>query len=123
MPDQPTLDLAYADRHAGQEANLAAGSAGHRDHRDIVETAVALLCKNRQRSFTADDVHKLVRHTLGGIPYDRNLVSSVMGIWARDQRIRRDTNAGLTPSGHRKRRGSRNAWWRGSSRTAPFPQH
>lgn len=123
MPDQPTLDLAYADRRAGQDANLAAGSAGHRDHRDIVETAVALLVMNRQRSFTADDVHKLVRHTLGDIPYDRNLVSSVMGRWAADGRITRDHHAGLVPSCNRSRKGSRNSWWRGGTRTAPFPQH
>ncbi|GAB2964187.1 hypothetical protein [Saccharothrix stipae] len=122
MPDQPTLDLAYADRHAGQEANLAAGSAGHRDHRDIVELAVALLAKNRARSFTADDVHKLVAHTLAD-GYDRNLVSSVMGRWAADGRITRDTTAGLVPSCNRSRKGSRNSWWRGGTRTAPFPQH
>lgn len=123
MPDQPTLDLAYADRHAGQQANLAAGDTGHREHRSIVEQSVALLARNGQRSFTADDVHKLIGHVLDGQPYDRNLVSSVMGIWARDQRIHRDHAAGLTPSSHRTRKGSRNSWWRGSSRTAPFPQY
>jgi hypothetical protein len=121
VPDQPTLDLAYADRRAGQEANLAAGDAGHRDHRTIVEMAVAILAKNRQKSFTADDVHKVIAHALGGAPYDRNLVSSVMGRWAADQRIVRDNQRGLTPSGHRARKGSRNSWWRGSSRAAPFP--
>lgn len=122
MPDQPTLDLAYADRRAGQAANLAAGSAGHKDHRDIVEHAVALLAKNRARPFTADNVHILVRHALPD-GYDHNLVSSVMGCWARDHRITRDTQAGLTPSGHRSRKGSRNSWWRGSSRQAPFPHN
>lgn len=111
MPDQPTLDLAYADRRAGQDANLAAGSAGHKDHRAIVEDALALLLRNRAKAFTADDVHKLVSHVLPD-GYDRNLVSSVMGIAAAEGRIIRDHHAGLVPSRNRSRKGSRNAWWR-----------
>lgn len=111
MPDAQ-LELAYADRHAGQEANLAKGTTGHRDDRTIVEVAVAL-CARNSRPFTADDVHALVA-TERPNGYDRNLVSSVMGIWSKDGRIVRDLEAGLSPSRNRSRKGSRNSWWRGA---------
>ena len=117
MPDQ--LELALADRRAGQEANLAAGTAAHRDHRGVVETAVAL-CARNHRPFTADDVHRLVQHEIPG-GYDRNLVSSVMGQWASSHRILRQP--GLVPSSARARKGSRNGWWLGNRTTAtPLPR-
>jgi hypothetical protein len=106
------LELAYADRHAGQEANLANGTAGHRDDRTVVEVAVAL-CARNSRPFTADDVHRLVEHQRPN-GYDRNLVSSVMGTWSKDARIVRDLEAGLSPSRNRSRKGSKNSWWRGA---------
>lgn len=114
MADQPTLDLAYADRRAGQQANLAAGTSGHRDHRATVEAAVATLARSGT-AWTADNVHRLVAHEIGE-HYDRNLVSSVIGVWAAGHRIHRDTTAGLTPSRHRARKGSRNSWWRGCTK-------
>ncbi len=120
MTDQ--LELAYADRHTGQNANLAAGTTGHRDHRTIVEVAVAC-CARNGRPFTADDVHRLVAHEVPN-GYDRNLVSSVMGQWAAQHRILRQP--GLTPSGNRSRKGSRNGWWLGNrtsnTNTAPLPR-
>jgi hypothetical protein len=120
MADQ--LELAYGDRHAGQEANLAAGTTGHRDHRTIVEVAIAV-CARNHRPFTADDVHHLVAHEIPG-GYDRNLVSSVMGQWAAQHRILRQP--GLTPSTNRARKGSRNGWWLGNrsgdTGTAPLPR-
>lgn len=106
------LALAYADRHGGQTANLAAGTTGHRDHRTIVEIALAL-CARNSRPFTADDVHQLVKHELPD-GYDRNLVSSVMGTWAAQHRIVRDHQAGLCTSRNRSRKGSKNSWWRGN---------
>ncbi|GLZ34848.1 hypothetical protein Lesp02_70350 [Lentzea sp. NBRC 105346] len=110
MTDQ--LELAYADRHAGQEANLAAGTAGHRDDRAVVELAVAT-CARSGAAFTADTVHRLVA-TVRPNGYDRNLVSSVMGVWASSHRIVRDVEAGLAPSRNRSRKGSKNSWWRGN---------
>lgn len=106
------LELAYADRHAGQQANLAAGTTGHRDDRTVIEVAVALCARNGV-PFTADTVHRLVKHERPD-GYNRNLVSSVMGQWAKDGRILRDLNAGLTPSINRERKGSKNSWWRGA---------
>lgn len=106
------LELAYADRHAGQAANLAAGTKPHSDDRNVVEVAVAT-CARSNAPFTADNVHRIVERALPH-GYDRNLVSSVMGLWAKDGRILRDHQAGLTPSINRKRKGSRNSWWRGN---------
>lgn len=107
-----TLDLALDDRAAGQAANLAAGTSGHRDDRARVETAVAALALLGD-AFTADDVHDALR---GGDPYDRNLVSSVLGCWARDGRIREDTARRPVASCHRARHASRNRWWVGGAR-------
>ncbi|SER95886.1 hypothetical protein SAMN05216188_11888 [Lentzea xinjiangensis] len=112
MTDQTTLELAYADRRAGQAANLAAGTTGHRDDRTVIEIAVAV-CARNNRPFTADDVHQLVRHERPD-GYDRNLVSSVMGTWAQAGRIVRELEAGLSPSRNRSRKGSRNSYWRGA---------
>lgn len=117
MADQQ-LDLAYADRHAGQQANLAAGTKAHSDDRTVVEVAVALRARNN-RPFTADDVHALVK-TERPNGYDRNLVSSVMGVWASSHRIVRDHQAGLCPSRNRSRKGSRNSWWRGNREKGAF---
>lgn len=111
MPDDQ-LALAYTDRHAGQQANLAAGTKGHSDDRTVVEIAVAL-CARNSRPFNADDVHQLVKHERPD-GYDRNLVSSVMGTWAARHRIVRDVEAGLSPSRNRSRKGSKNSWWRGN---------
>lgn len=112
MADQ--LALALADRHAGQNANLAAGTVGHREHRDLVEYAVATLARSGTQ-FTADNVHALIRHELGAdTPYDHNLVSSVMGVWAQQGRIREEPLR-ATASQQRSRRASRNRWWRGTA--------
>lgn len=101
------LALALADRHAGQTANLAAGTKVHADHRADIERAVAHLAR-RGTPFTADHVHEILFQG-----YDRNLVSSVMGCWARDGRIREDTDHRPVPSAARSRRYSRNRWWIG----------
>jgi hypothetical protein len=104
------LELAYADRHAGQAANLAAGTTAHRDHRTIVETAVSV-CARNHRPFTADDVHRLVQHAIPN-GYNHNLVSSVMGIWASSHRILRQPI--LVNSAVRARKGSKNGLWLGN---------
>ena len=103
------LDLAFADRHAGQDATLAAGTKVHRDDRARVETAVAELARYGL-PFTADTVHT----ALTGDPYDPNLVSSVMGVWAQDGRIT-EHHQRPTPSNRRTRRASRNRWWIGGT--------
>lgn len=117
MNTQPALDLAYADRHDGQQANLAAATTGARDHRAVVEEAVATLARSNT-IFCADNVHALVQHALGGTHYDANLVSSVMGIWAKDERIVEQTRR-TVPSARRSRHASRNRWWRCPRRGTP----
>jgi hypothetical protein len=105
------LTLALADRHAGQDANLAAGTTGYRDDRGRVERAVATLARSGA-AFTADTVHRLVLQD-DETPYCRNLVSSVLGTWARDGRIREDRSLAPVASANRSRRASRNRWWLG----------
>lgn len=118
MTDQTTLDLALADRHDGQQANLAAATTGARDHRTVVETAVATLVRSGT-VFTADNVHALVQHALGSQLYDANLVSSVMGIWAKDHRMVEVPRRTVT-SERRTRHASRNrSWQRCPRRTTP----
>lgn len=111
MSDQ--LELGLADRHTGQQANLAAGTKPYRDDRHRVETAVATLTRSGAR-FSADDVHQLVKHDGAG-EYDHNLVSSVLGVWAKHGRIRRIAH---TRSAARSRRASRNSVWQ---RNNPIP--
>lgn len=118
MSDQ--LALALADRKTGRERNLAANEAGHRNHRTVVEAAVATLARSGT-AFTADSVHRLVTHELDA-PYDRNLVSSAMGTAASQGHIHRCYDRGLTPSAHRARKGSRNGWWKGNTHTPPSPR-
>ncbi|PXY20349.1 hypothetical protein [Prauserella endophytica] len=103
------LSLGLGERHAGQAANLAAGQKGYRDDRHRVETAVATLARSGAE-FTADDVHRLVQHD-GGTGYDRNLVSSVLGIWAKEGRIKRIAYAVSTS---KSRHASKNGVWRGA---------
>ncbi|WP_018682213.1 hypothetical protein [Actinokineospora enzanensis] len=109
------LCFALADRHRGQAASLAAGTRPHRDDRAVVELAVATLARNGRRPFCADDVHGLVAHELGGRPYDRNLVSSVMGTAAQRGLIVEDTDIRPVASRNRARHASRNRWWRGQT--------
>lgn len=105
------VSQALADRHAGQDACLAAGSTGHRYDRGRVEQAVSALAGSGD-SFTADGVHKLVLQD-DPAPYCRNLVSSVLGTWSRDGRIVEDRSLAPIASANRSRRASRNRWWRG----------
>ncbi|GAB3471892.1 hypothetical protein [Actinophytocola sediminis] len=109
MADQ--LALALADRHTGQTNNLAAGTTGHRDDRTRVETAVAELARAGQ-PFTADTVHTRLQD---GDPYDRNLVSSVLGVWAQRGHIVEDRDRRPVASTARTRHASRNRWWRGNN--------
>lgn len=106
------LSLALADRHAGQAANLAAGQKPHRDDRERVEQAVAALAQSR-RPFNADLVHERIRKASSD-PYDANLVSSVLGVWAQSGRIVEDRSEPPVASCRRSRRASRNRWWRGT---------
>jgi len=109
MSDQ--LALAYGDRHAGQNANLAAATTGHRDDRTRIEDAVAELA-GKGKAFTADTVHALLG---ADQPYDRNIVSSVLGIWSQRGWIVEDRDQPAVPSGNRARKGSRNRWWTGGN--------
>lgn len=106
MTDQ--LEL-YAARHSGQARNLAAGTKPYRDDRHRVEVAVNTLAKSGAM-FTADDVHRLVKHDNDGADYDRNLVSSVLGVWAQARRIVRIAYAVSTS---KTRHASKNGVWRG----------
>jgi hypothetical protein len=116
MSDQ--LALAYEDRHTGQAANLAAATTVHRDDRARVEHAVAELARAGQ-PFTADTVHA----RLGTAePYDRNLVSSVLGVWAQQGRIVEDRDQRPTASKARTRHASRNRWWTGGA-NVPEARH
>lgn len=105
------LTLALADRHAGQDANLAAGTTVLRDDRGRVERAVSVLTRSGA-AFCADTVHRLVLQD-DSAPYCRNLVSSVLGTWARDGRIVEDRSLAPIASANRSRRASRNRWWLG----------
>lgn len=121
MTDQ--LALGLAERHAGQQASLAAGTKPYRDDRHRVEVAVATLSRSG-KEFTADSVHKLVKHDGIGDEYDGNLVSSVLGIWAKDGRIARQAYAVST---RRSRHASRNTVWLGTraaweDSTVPAPR-
>ncbi|SDX52506.1 hypothetical protein SAMN05216215_10124 [Saccharopolyspora shandongensis] len=98
------LALGLADRHEGQAAALAAATAGHRDYRHRLETALAELVAART-PFTADDI----RQAAGEPDEDRpNLLPSVIGCAARDGLIVR---CGDYASQRRARRGSRNGTW------------
>ncbi|WP_439377448.1 hypothetical protein [Amycolatopsis lexingtonensis] len=111
------LEIGFAARHAGQAANLAAGAKPYRDDRGRVEYAVRTLANSRA-AFTADDVHRLVQYDGSNAPYDRNLVSSVLGTWAQARRIlREDTRVSQSPSRH----ASRNGVWRAAPRDTPPP--
>lgn len=109
MSDQ--LALALADRHAGQAANLAAATTVHRDDRTRVEEALAAEARTGA-PFTADHVHQRLGNDP---PYDRNIVSSVMGVWAQRGDIVEDDRLRPVASNHRSRRASRNRWWRGNN--------
>lgn len=119
MPTVQQLALAFAARHAGQQANMAAGCKAHRDDTARVTAAVRTLAVSG-RAFTADDVHRVIL-AADPTPYDRNLVSSVLGSWAARRWIYRVPYLEPVPSMHPARHGSRNAWWRGTP-TAPAPE-
>jgi hypothetical protein len=102
------LDLAFATRHAGQQRNLDANTRAHRDDRSRVETVVAGLARSG-RPFTADHVHEQLEE-----PYDHNVVSSVMGVWAQTGKLA-EYDRRATASVQRTRRASRNRWWTGTT--------
>lgn len=122
MTDQLELDGLNA-RHQGQDANLAAGTKPYRDDRHRVEVAVATYARSGAL-FTADDVHKAIAHDGIEAGYDRNLVSSVLGVWSKDGRIRQIARSVSTS---RTRHASRNAVWVGTEaargdHTVPAPR-
>jgi hypothetical protein len=103
MADQ--LALAFADRHAGQQANLDAATAVHRRYREAVEIVLADLVA-AGLPFTADDIRK-------GIPegveaHSPNILPSVLGTWAARRVI---VPCGEYRSRRRSRRASRNRVW------------
>ncbi|TCO64365.1 hypothetical protein [Actinocrispum wychmicini] len=109
------LALAFADRHAGQSANLAAATAVHRRYREAAETVLADLVADG-RPFTAEDIRN-------GIPEDieahsPNVLPSVLGIWAARRRI---VPCGEYRSRRRSRRASRNRVWIAHSKSSDRP--
>lgn len=103
MADQ--LALGFADRHAGQEATLAAAVAVNRDYRAAAEVALAALVREG-RPFTAEDVRKAVPD--GVEPHSPNVLPSVLGTWAARRLI---VPCGEYRSRRRSRRASRNRVW------------
>lgn len=111
-PGSSQLQLAYADRAAGIDANLAAADSVLRDDRARVEEALSALARDGE-PFTADHVHERL---VGGDEYNRNVVSSVMSQWSRQGLIVADWTIVPAPSAHRSRHGSKLRWWRGNCR-------
>ncbi|MEU4444874.1 hypothetical protein AB0K14_03325 [Actinosynnema sp. NPDC050801] len=105
MPDQ--LALAFADRHAGQQDNLAAASAVHKRYRETVETVLAELVRQGQ-PFTADDVRKAIPDEVAAEAHSPNVLPSVLGTWAARRVI---VSCGEYRSRRRSRRASRNRVW------------
>lgn len=112
MADQ--LVLGFADRRAGQEANLAAAIAPHRQYRDAVETVLAELVASGQ-PFTADDVRNGVPDHVDAEAHSPNVLPSVLGIWAARRLI---VPCGEYRSRRRPRRASRNRVWIGRTAAA-----
>ncbi|MEV0085234.1 hypothetical protein [Saccharopolyspora sp. NPDC050642] len=98
------LALGLADRHEGQAAALAAATAGHRDYRHRLETALAEFVAARA-PFTADDLRAAAGDPDGDRP---NLLPSVIGVAAAQRVI---VPAGEYRSCRRERRASRNRVW------------
>lgn len=98
------LALGYADRHDGQAAALAAATAGHRDHRQRAEAALAELVA-AGKPFTADDLRRLVGDLDDAGP---NLLPSVIGVAAGRRVI---VPVSEYRSTRRSRRASRNRVW------------
>ncbi|GAA3890371.1 hypothetical protein GCM10022243_64080 [Saccharothrix violaceirubra] len=105
MADQ--LALAFADRHAGHEANLAAATAAHRRYRETVETVLADLVA-AGAPFTADDVRKAIPDDVAAEAHSPNVLPSVLGTWAARRVI---VSCGEYRSRRRSRRASRNRVW------------
>ena len=108
------IERAFADRHAGQEANLAAATAAHRDDRERPPHALAALARSGH-VFNSNDVEALVLTDGGGDLNNRNVISSLMGGWAYARKIVEVTDRPPARSLRRCRHGSRVAWWRGTS--------
>ncbi|WP_424183830.1 hypothetical protein ACOBQX_17885 [Actinokineospora sp. G85] len=109
MADVDQLALAFADRRAGQRANLAAASAAHKRYRETVETVLADLVRQR-RPFTADDVRNALPDEITAEAHSPNVLPSVLGTWAARRVI---VPCGEYRSRRRSRRASRNRIWIG----------
>jgi hypothetical protein len=105
MADQ--LALAFADRHAGQAANLGAATAVHRRYRQAAEVVLAELVADG-RPFTVDDVRQRIPEDVE--PHHPNVLPSLLGIWAERRLI---VPCGEYRSRRRPRRASRNRVWIG----------
>ena len=105
MADQ--LALGFADRHAGQAANLAAATAVHRRYRDAAEAVLAELVADG-RPFTVDDIRRRIPDDIE--PHHPNVLPSLLGIWAERRLI---VPCGEYRSRRRPRRASRNRVWIG----------
>jgi hypothetical protein len=101
------LALDYTERHEGQAAALAAGSAAHREYRDRAEAALAEFIRSG-REFTADDLRNAIGEELDQA--GPNLLPSVIGTAASRHAI---VPAGEYRSRRRSRHASRNRVWVG----------
>ncbi|SDD86179.1 hypothetical protein [Actinokineospora iranica] len=108
--DVDQLALALADRRAGQQANLAAATAGHRRYREAVEAVLADLVATGH-PFTADDVRQAVPADAEAEAHSPNVLPSVLGTWAARRVI---VPCGEYRSRRRPRRASRNRVWIGN---------
>ena len=105
MADQ--LALGFADRHAGQAANLAAATAVHRRYRQAAEVVLAELVADG-RPLTVDDIRRRIPDDIE--PHHPNVLPSLLGIWAERRLI---VPFGEYRSRRRPRRASRNRVWIG----------
>ena len=107
VDDRDHLALTFADRHTGQEANLAAATAVHRRYREVAERVLAELVAEGH-PFTVDDVRQRIPD--GIQPHHPNVLPSLLGIWAERRLI---VPCGEYRSRRRPRRASRNRVWTG----------
>ncbi|OZM74018.1 hypothetical protein CFN78_06945 [Amycolatopsis antarctica] len=114
MTDQLTLGL--DDRHAGQAANLAAGTKGYRDDTERVKVALDTLIRSGT-TFTAHTVYTIVQLDGGGAGFDKNLISSRIGRAAQDGVI---VHTGQWVNSPRRcRHASKIKEWRGNKTRIP----
>jgi hypothetical protein len=110
------LDQAYADRSAGQSANIAANASAWRDGAHRVEVALAVLAR-AGHPFTASSVESTTLADGAG-DFDKLLIASCMGTWSRAGKIRESFDQRPVRSLRRSRHGALLRWWIGTAAAA-----